>query len=196
MPIIVEWILSIGLFLSIKYGYGTTYGSLYCIDGYSVSYESTLGYLITSSVLSILVPFTAITIIYLHIRHILTQNTIRVSSTIQIGQLVEQENQFSTADNNASKNKIVKKSTDSKKNKRFNLQLISLNICYIICFTMSFILSFRYIIRNFNERFYYFRQLFRIVNIFSQAMIPVVSLVFNPNLTLEKVLSNIVYPIK
>lgn len=66
--------------------------------------------------------------------------------------------------------------------KRFNQQLIAMMLCYLVSFLVSFALNFRHIIPDFNAKFYYFRQILRILNILSTSLIPVVSLYFNPAL--------------
>lgn len=74
------------------------------------------------------------------------------------------------------------KRNELRKKKRLNQQLIAVMICYLMSFLVSFILQFRYIIQDFNQKFYYFRQILRILNVFFQSLIPVVSLYFNPHL--------------
>jgi hypothetical protein len=214
LPIIVCWIVSIALFLATKYGFNTTYGSLYCIDGYSMNMTDVVDYLIVSSLMAILVPFTLITVIYIFIKKILSKNgskllkkkmtaskmsqsdgssladSERVLRRSQVGQTQQRPSAEAMSVSTAVSGKSVTKRNELKKNVRFNLQLISLNVCYIMCFAMSFILSFRYVIPDFNVKFYYFRQLLRILNVFFQATIPVVSLVFNPNISIKKIKSH------
>lgn len=78
---------------------------------------------------------------------------------------------------------LKQKRYELKKTQRLNKQLIAVMICYLLSFLVAFILNFRYIIPDFNPRFYYFRQILRILNVFFQSLIPVVSLYFNPHLT-------------
>lgn len=91
-----------------------------------------------------------------------------------------------TSLNNGSQQKeptLKQKKRELQKTKRLNKQLIAVMICYLLSFLVAFVLNFRYIIPDFNQRFYYVRQLLRILNVFFQSLIPVVSLYFNPTLT-------------
>ena len=192
VPIILVWILAIVLFASTKFALNTTYGSLFCIDGFSLSTYDTVAYLIISAVFDLVVPYSAVTIIYILIKYKLNKITIktrvdskngRVLSIVEptLSQLV---NSVVILDNMSNQVNVEKrkKKKEMKKNKRFSSQLIAMNICYIGCFTMSFILSFRYVIDDFNNKFYYFRQVLRIFNVLFQALVPIVSLYFNPNI--------------
>ena len=209
-PIAVVWVLSVVLFLSTKFGFQTTYGNLFCIDGFSANLSNVIGYLTVSSFLCILVPFSLITLIYIMIRRKISQNRSITSSNHQsktqtmavndpqsenkslemsLGQFSTLQETCATGISPMNRVKAQKQRAryEMKKNIRFNIQLIAMNICYIMCFSMSFVLSFRYVIVDFNERFYYFRQLLRILNILFQAMIPVLSLYFNPNISVRKI---------
>lgn len=200
LPILVLWLLSLIFFLSTKFGFKTTYGSLFCIDGNAISLSDRINYLIVTSILSILIPFTSITLIYCLIKIKLSQTEtnlnqqklgVRKSSSIGANVIaIELSNSqemsqtgATTSNTKTGAEKTLKMKTyELKKTQRLNQQLIALNICYFMAFLVSFVLNFRYIIPDFNQRFYYFRQLLRILNVFFQSMIPVLSLYFNPHL--------------
>ena len=211
VPIAVEWLFSVVHFLAIKFAFGTTYGNSFCIDGYSTSFESTLGYLIVSSTICILVPFVIITIIYLVVRSTLLNSAAKMRNRSMSEQKMSEvstsdkpkafslpnlsfrnvsfksnEPTASSSNGRRRSSTAAKKKSELRKNRQFSLQLISLNICYAICFSMSFILSFRYVISDFNQKFLYVRQILRILNVLFQAMIPVLSIMFNPNIKLSK----------
>lgn len=63
MPILLSWIFSGVVFVATKYGFHTTYGSLYCIDGLGRSLDETINYLIVTSVVS----YIGILIFYAHL---------------------------------------------------------------------------------------------------------------------------------
>ena len=65
IPIVFVWVFSIICVFSTKFGFQTTYGSLFCIDGYSNEIQSALGYLITSSITGIALPFLLTFILYI-----------------------------------------------------------------------------------------------------------------------------------
>ena len=192
VPISFIWMLSGLVFAATKFGFNTTYGALFCIDGYSTNSTNTVAYLIVSSVLAIVLPFVANTVIYVCIKRRLDQTYFKLRQRVKrktalddsciTGTVINASGQFTgaTVASSKSKRSVLGATSETRKNQRFNIQLISLNVCYLVCFVMSFILSFRYIIPDFNARFYYFRQILRVLNIFFQAMIPVLSLCFNP----------------
>ena len=186
IPIAVLWSTAILIFVGTKFGFNTTYGSLYCIDGFSTDPVATVNYLIVSSLLCIVLPFSLNILIYWFIRLKLSKMSTRTKSRSSLEMSVF-KSRVSTVNGESStqtrSSSIKSERAEMQKNQRFNLQLIALNTCDIMCFVMSFILSFRYIIVDFNQKFYYFRQLLRIFNIFFQAMIPVLSLYFNPNIS-------------
>ena len=188
MPIVFIWITSIGLFLATKLTFRTTHGDLFCIDGYSTHLNSTIAYLTVTSVLGILAPFALTSVIYLLIRRYLRQSSQKFGRIVKLSY----NNKSDTLNSNSLIEKIsdpvssespISKSNLSK-NQRLSSQLLALNLCYIMCFSMSFTLSFRYIIPEFNQRFYTIRQVLRILNVFFQTMIPIISIVYNPNISL------------
>ena len=163
---------------------------------------STVAYLIISAVFDLVVPYTAVTVIYILIKIKLNKNSHTTKAEPKTGHPpLSQAEPTATAtashtfmnstvlDNmtNQVKADKLKQKREMKKNKRFSIQLIAMNACYIGCFTMSFILSFRYVIDDFNNKFYYFRQLLRIFNVLFQALVPLVSLYFNPNISIKKI---------
>lgn len=202
LPVFVVWMFTIVVFLSTKFGLQTTYGSLYCIDGYSNIFENRLTYLILTSFISIFLPFSSILIIYIAIR--IKINTFPSNSKIRrlahstaSIQPVGFETKISSisAMDDFSSNKLEarpnssshasKKKSEMSKNKKFNEQLIAMGVCYLMCFLVSFVLNFRYIIPNFNVYFYYYRQLLRILNILFQSMVPIISLYNDPHLNIS-----------
>ena len=128
--------------------------------------------------ISILIPFVGVTVIYVLIKHRLS---------ITEANLNKQQHQLENPTVNAEilKNdkSLKQKRYELKKTQRLNSQLIAVMICYLLSFLVAFVLQFRYIIPDFNLKFYYFRQLLRILNVFFQSLIPIVSLYFNPRLT-------------
>ena len=164
LPVLATWTLTLLLALASKYAFQTTYSASLCMDGYSDVFANLVNYLITTSVLSILVPFILTMIIYYLIKHKLSQNT-RLS-------------------NNSAKKQ--------SKDQRFTTQLIAINVCYIISFLISFVQTFRFIIPDFNTRLYYLRQGLRILNLSSVALLPLISIYFNPMITFRSIKSSFV----
>lgn len=187
LPILSIWFFSLIMVVGTKFGFNTTYGSFYCIYGYSDNLKNVTYYLITSTVIGIFLPFLLITVIYFEIRKKLSiiqkeKKTVKNEEssskhTITID-LFSFNIGYSLRGSNINSLRIKKK-VDLNRNKQFNQQLILINICCIMCFIMTFILSFRYIIPNFNDYYYPYRQALRILNVFFQSLIPVVTLYFN-----------------
>jgi hypothetical protein len=188
IPIFVIWSMSLVLFLSTKTIFNTTSGTFYCIDGFSENFRDKLSYLIVNTTLCIILPFSLIVIIYWMIRFELMKSQNRI--------FPGQHQQKMRSNSKRASNNITITSTTSTtnnssfpfnnndvhlKNRRLNKQLIAMNFCYLACFTVSSILSFRYIIPNFNKNFYYLRQTLRVLNIFFQSLLPIISIYFNPN---------------
>ena len=199
IPLVGVWVLSALALVGTKFGFNTTYGNLLCLDGFSAKMENIVNYLIVSSVLSILVPFSLTTIIYVLIKMKLEKNSAKFtqsnaskltsSLTRTVASTTREISSMRISNLNSShldEAQLTRKSKQEwKKNTRLNMQLILLNICYIICFCMSLIFNFRYIIPNFSEKLLYFRQIIRIINILSQAMVPVISLYFNSTISIR-----------
>ena len=65
IPILIIWVLSIGIFLATKFGFDTSYGYSYCFDGYSqTGFAHELNYFIVFSVFSILIPLGVVMLAY------------------------------------------------------------------------------------------------------------------------------------
>jgi hypothetical protein len=188
MPIALVWITALILFLSTKYGFETTYGSPYCIDGFSTDTSDVVNYLIVTTVLSMIVPLILITLLLIRIHSQLNylwdninKQLIERKANEQIA-FIHLRYAFKfdeiTATRAVHEKEERKIKSELRRSREQNKQLMCLILCDVICFAASFVLSFRYIIPDFNSKFYYFRQILRIVNVFSQTMIPCVSLYY------------------
>jgi hypothetical protein len=172
---------------STKFGFNTTYGSLYCIYGYSDNLKDRFNYLITSTVIGIFIPFVLTSIIYFEIKKKLSHIQINKKTTFKeessakntiTVDLFSFNIGYSLRGSNVNGMRIKKK-VDLNRNREFNKQLIVINVCCIVCFIMTITLSFRYIIPNFNDYYYPYRQALRILNVFFQSLIPIITLYFN-----------------
>ena len=184
-PIALVWLLSTSFYLAIKFAFGTTYGNLFCIDGFSTNLNDSIGYLIVSTIIAIAIPSCLVTVIYFLIRRRLILNASKANKLHRRVRLNSITSHAITA-NVGSRDQLRQERKETFRNTRLGHQLIALNVCYLLCFSVSFILSFRYIIPNFNEKFYYLRQILRILNISFQGLIPILSLIFNPNVSLRR----------
>jgi hypothetical protein len=194
-----------------KFTFATTGGSLYCIDGYSSNINLAIGYLATASIFDSVIPITANSVIYFLINSELNQKESKLNATKTSSKMrktakhrVDVDHHSATISTNLSDKSIdhlsppptninsttaaaatVAKKQDLAKSKRFSYQLVALKVCYLASFCASFVLDFRYIIPDFTTKFYFTRQLLRIANILFQALIPVLSVAFNPNITFK-----------
>ena len=140
-PILTLWVLAIVLYVSTKFVFGVSYGSPFCIDGFSNRLDMTIGYLTVSSFLAILFPFGSISVIYALIRAKLKQNEAKLS-TKKPSQTKSRAHDSDSSLNQQQPQVRPMKRQELNKNKKFSYQLISLNICYIFSLTVSFIVSF------------------------------------------------------
>ena len=63
------WIISIILFIATKFAFNTTYGQLYCFDGFSDYTIDSIRYYVVTSVLGTLIPTVLVILIYILISH-------------------------------------------------------------------------------------------------------------------------------
>jgi hypothetical protein len=196
LPLLVLWLFSAIIFVSTKFGFQTTYGSLYCIDGFTTYLPNAIGYLTVTTIISLILPFLCITIIYYLIKKNSNANEKKINFETCNGEGTRRTTiepsltlggffgrRFTQGSSQMDANKSIKiKKQELNKTKRLNRQLIALNICYLLSFSVAFVLNFRYIIADFNTRFYFWRQILRILNVFFQSLIPIVSLYFNRNI--------------
>ena len=159
LPVLLSWILSLVLALATKFAFNTSYSSSLCVDGYSIYLFEIINYLATTSVVSITLPFVLTMVFYFMIKKKLEKNSSLSSITTD------------------------KKAKQNRKEQRFSTQLIAINTCYIVSFSIAFVQTFRYIIPDFNTRLYYLRQSLRTLNLSSVAVLPIISIYFNPMIT-------------
>ena len=88
IPIFMIWILSFLIYVVTKYGFKTTFGSVYCFDGYSDSFNNELKYFIVSLIFSILIPFSTALVLFILIYKKMTENDETIHNRSQINQLL------------------------------------------------------------------------------------------------------------
>ena len=84
LPVVIVWLLSLMLAISTKYASNTTYSQSLCLDGFSNEMRDSVTYMVVTSILSILVPFSFTLAIYYFIRSKLrkTRKTSCLSKTL------------------------------------------------------------------------------------------------------------------
>lgn len=159
---IIVYLFSIFNYIISKYWFKTTYGYLYCFDGFSANYEASLHYFIVQSVIGILLPTLFTSSSYYMITHKLNSVGISVQNDAEIS----------------------KKPRTRKlriKDKKIVQQFFFINLSEIISSIMVIGLGLRYLIPNLNEYYNITRFLLRTINIFFQLLIPIFSMIYNPS---------------
>lgn len=188
ISILINWLIASLVYLISKYATNTTYGTIYCYDGYSSNTQQSLNYFLLTSSFGYALPLVLVTLFYALIQFKLVKlskhlNHIEKHSRVK---MATQEADESTGQRDFKRNTEHKSSVKShKKEKKLAHQFIIINgleFCSMIFFMM---LSLNNLFPNLNYNFYFLRQWFRIVNLFFQTSIPVSSLLFHPHQNLD-----------
>lgn len=182
-----------------KYGFGTTYGSLYCFDGYSPNVQNSLNYFIVQSVVGFLLPTLYSLLAYVLIKRKLNDSAAKTKIDGQINpskyniELATIDHLTECITNNPSANH-TNASFNSKnmsaittirnisKDKQSANQLIIMNILEMLSCLMVIGLGMRYLFPSLNDYYNVTRFLLRFFNLLFQAIIPVTVIVYNPML--------------
>ena len=157
VPFAVVWVLSIGASLSAKFGFKTTFYPSMCTDGYATAPASMLGYMLFTTIAGILFPIAAISFLFYRIRIRMVDYTDSPEPT----------------------------HSDSADQQRDAKQTTVVYFWSVISLTIAFVQSFRYIIPGFNTSLFYVRLLLRVTNLLAIAFLPVLSIYFNPAISIR-----------
>lgn len=156
---IFVYFITIIIFMGSKYWFKTSYGYLYCFDGFGTNGKDSLNYFIVQSVVGIIVPTLFTNVAY----YLITIKLKRLSNRLQ---------------NDAEVSGTTRQATIREKH--LVEQFFFINLCEIVSSIMVVGLGLRYLIPNLNEYYNVTRFLLRSVNLFFQLLIPIVSIVYNP----------------
>jgi hypothetical protein len=173
-PLIFLYLLVIMFVLALKFAFKTTYGSLYCFDGYSKSYFNRLLYFIIKALIGLILPTLFTLFAYFFIRKKLKQSKERLSSNYLIKMEEQQIEIESDVLTNRKKSSIFNKSESKMAN-----QFLIMNICEIVSCLMLIGLGMRYLFENFNEYYNVPRKMLRIINLIAQLLIPLFCIHFS-----------------
>lgn len=159
--ILIIYLICAILFVSAKYGFRTTYGYLYCFDGYSSIDEDSFSYFLIQATLGIMLPVVFTLIAYLIV-------TIRIKKSKRGIRYESSETRKETLREAKRQNQLAK-------------QMYLICLCELGSSVMVIALGLRYSIPNLNEYYNIGRFLLRTFNLLFQAFVPVVSMCYNPN---------------
>jgi hypothetical protein len=200
LPIIAVWLSSSLMFLGTKFGFDTTSGYVYCMDGQNSNFGKVIGYLLVTSVISLFVPLVLVLVAYIRIRRKmnranglkpLIRSSLLVLDMANFGKSLPVPPADSppppprpcAASSSSNLRKRMRRcDSQSQKNKRLDKQLLLINTCDFMCITITYGLNLRYIMQNFDAYFVYYRFVLRILNVFAQSMVPMITLYFSPTI--------------
>lgn len=181
------WVGCIGTFLITKLAFQTTFAYYNCMDGYSISTIHMLGYLLFSSILSIILPMMAMFIILFMIRDRLKLNMMKISPSKwrfklsekkvavvgeAYGEMVTNRQRVDSKFDSSSVRSFVREELTTQQ--RLIKKMLLLNVCYLLISISSFLLYLKLFIID----FYFLRQIARIVTLLVQSFIPIISILY------------------
>lgn len=184
------WIVSAVIFIVSKFVAGTVPGLIYCYDGYSPSMEVSIIYYVITSVLGYLMPVSLIIVAYVFIQIKLNSVGSKLhkgngKTSSKVAPSVASNTQITSTSENSigtSTSVINQTMSQSLRNRERSLarQFIIIN-CFEIGSCIFFVfLSSSNVILIFNTKYYFVRQVSRILNLICQTAIPIVSLIYMP----------------
>lgn len=197
-PIIFIWILSFTLYISTKFSFNTTYGSIYCIDGYSVHEQDEINYFISTEIFSFLIPFIIVFVLFISIYLKMTEHdeidhSQKSSIIFHIPIILHRNSRSSVFHGHEEHNHF-------HHNKGQTHQLFYINICYALSFTINMLLDLRYILNLSSGYLLIVRMCFRIASFLAHLFMPLISMYYTPflmkklNKNVTKKVSNIEFP--
>jgi hypothetical protein len=187
LPLLCIWIISAAFPLILKYSLNTTTSAVACLDGFTPLFLNSLLYIIFHYAFMLFLPMTCIILNYVWIVQKLNsvggsvRNKAKVAasaptvsnSTRQTTTAVTSATGGDDADESNLKNK-----KNSEKQRRFADQFITMCADVLITLAMEASLSVRGVVPNYFALYYYARPALKIVNFFSVAMLPLISLYY------------------
>lgn len=157
LTVFLVWIFPIFIFVIFKFSF-QTYPGLLCLDGFTTDLKNSIIYYVFTTILGVLIPIILVVIAYALV-HIRLKNIASALSRCSSETLANKK---------------------AKKERKLAKQFCILNFIEILSTFFWILISISSWIPRFNDDFYYLRQIWRILNNLSQALIPIVSLIFHP----------------
>ena len=163
--LVYVWVIII--LLATKYGFNTTYGYLYCFDGFSTVLKDSFYYFLVQSIVGIAFPTVFSVIAYIFIRKRLIESEVKAKKI-----------KFYSGD----PLKVCGVDPLMKICKQYEIakQFFIINLCEIMSCLMVIGLGMRYLFPNLNDYYNVTRFLLRFFNLFFQAIIPITAIVYHP----------------
>lgn len=211
------WLLSAVIAFFSRFVFKTSYGTNNCFDGYSDTFSKSLYYYIVTNLFGMAVPTLSVIVIYILInkklRHMSskffrkkTRSSRKKNFEESVSTYTNKEYPSSNCTNLKNLEPFAKSETQitgsyrtpngsngtsfrtcKRTQTKFANQFLVINFCLIIGFVSLSLASMRNLLSDFNAGQYHWIQIFRIVNIFTCSLIPLISL-FYPSSVLKFVL--------
>lgn len=192
--IIFSWMFAIGLSFLIKYSFQTTYSIWFCTDGYSESITNSIGYYVVLLALNIALNVGVI-LIYLRILSKLKKFARKAKKfdkninlnleNITQNEMVNVSSIFSLRHKDSRQVVIIESKRVSKEHS-FAKQFIIINVFVVLGTIFSMLVNFSKVIAahpylmHLDKEFEMIRPILRIISLFLQSLIPILSLVSYP----------------
>ena len=210
-PLIGVYLLCAIIFLATKYGFHTTYGQLYCFDGFSPVVADSIGYFAVNAVLGFIIPVVFAVLAYELIKRKLAKLSAKTEkkktvSTFQKSVILkggpsksigsDHVNSIEAPSAGAS-TMIGRKSIpgesgasgspanvkhDYERQSSLAKQFFIMDLCEIASSIMVVGLGMRYMMPDLNNYYNIPRFLMRSFNLLFQSFVPVAAMVYNPDI--------------
>lgn len=181
--VIILWTMAFVIFMVMKISFSTTYEFYNCLDGYAINWHSLINYYVFTTFFAELVPFVLIfvmTIIILHTLKVkmikLTPPKLVINSIYQIYPDPRANIQSYVMDGINFDRKLTKK-------------LILLTIFYFFVILTSFLFNLKIVFTD----VYLYRLCLRMINLFFQATIPILSIYYFADIISQKFISGLTH---
>lgn len=185
LGLVTCWMIAVALVLSAKYSFSTTYGPVYCYDGFSKNLNDAFKYFILTTLLGVVLPSALVIVIYIMTNRFLKQLEKRMNSMpkrhldpIQTRRIIVKKLSRRHTVNAITLDQHPKLQT-SEHEKRLG-QFFWINFFLIISSFGFLFLNAVSIYSEFTAIWQQYRVLMRIVTEFSQSIVPVISICFHP----------------
>lgn len=187
LPLWVVYAWVVGLFVVTKCSLGTTYGPLYCFDGYSAAFFNSFVYFLVHSCVGIILPTAFTVVVYVVILKKIRLVSVKYDPHEFVGGSNSAHKKRSTSSSSLSNvtvfvpaNRLLKLKNYKKFQLQLSKQFLLMDVCEIVSSLMVIGLGMRYIFPNLNEYYNVVRFSLRTVNLLTQSFIPIISIVYNP----------------
>lgn len=157
---VLVWLVSGIIFLIAKYSGQSYPGLIICYDGYALTRTNTIIYYVITSLLGFVLPIVLVCFFYFKIQSKLNKLSHNLHHEMQNPQLGRMKDR-------------------TQKEKKLAVHFILINLLEILSCVFLMLLTVCNLVPNFNDNYYYLRQLCRILNNISQSFIPLISIYFH-----------------